>query len=288
MGGNGLYLCSLNLANSSNDEIREDLRFGMRFQLILDTLEKERKSGMCLLLVQEVKNCMSKDGSKLLTAAEIISGISSVTKMIPLCCANHDGFETSWKVTFYDPMLFMHLETHNVRDGEPSRNPSKNMGRQNFTSNKFYWIGNACARYGIVNELSGKEFNLINVHCPVTETWRAAYCKKLEEYVKNNCDGVPILCAGDFNTITDLGGQKQLGFLNGFLIDKTPGGITFIGFPGDGNEDGPYESSLDKVFVNQKWQDEFPSVSLSGEFVNITSPDGLRASDHFLMRMALV
>jgi len=285
--GKRVYLCSLNLANCPNDENREDLRFGMRFQLLLDTLEEERKNGMSLLVVQEVKSCSAFDGHSMLTVVDIISGISSATGMLPLYCANHDGSTSTWKATFYDPVMFMHLESETTWAGEPSPKPPRFMGRSSFTRNRFYWIGDACAQHANLSEHSGKEFNLVNVHCPVPIGWRIEYCEKLLQTLKTTCGDVPTLCAGDFNTIMDLGGREQLELLRGSMIDKTPTGVTFVGFPGDGNENGPYVSSLDKLFVNQKWQDVFPSVPLVGCFVNIVSPKGLRGSDHFLMRVAL-
>ncbi len=293
------YLCNWNLANSPADEQRKDLRFGERFATILKRLRGERCNGMCMLTVQEVRTCMdygSKESDSL-SVGKIVWLISQCLNMVPVACPNNDNLSSLWKVTFYDPKVLMCTSSATIRGGGPESNPlNGSKFRYSFLCCKFYFVEMGKGDSLLGNYLGGQEFAVVNIHSPVGIGERMQYCHQLLDFVSSQCADIPTICVGDFNTIPDIGGSEQMELLTSTLTNRTNPGITFIGFPGDGDAHGPYQSALDKVMTNNCWDNTHPfsECSLENEFMNVTDTggfgfpgSGIRASDHFLMRIKL-
>lgn len=123
-------------------------------------------------------------------------------------------------------------------------------------------------------------FNLGFIHAPTDTEGRDDLFKMMVQEFASSSQ--PWIFPGDYNLFANDSTQQKELLNNHFINMTTDIGTTFIGYPHDVDSNGvPYVGSLDRVYINYNFADQF------GSEVTVVANDiihrGVRLSDHYLL-----
>ncbi len=248
-----LKLISLNLANSAYDE-KTPLRFGLRFEAIVNFLAEQHADIICL---QEVRKCTNAKGESW-SPLEIMIAFATRLGMEFKYTSNNVTELSFYRCTLFKPTKLFPIAEKTVWTGSSATEPSGTQWCQSILMTHFILI--ETATFENAEYKAGTQLRVWNCHAPIgLEGLR--YGEVLTSAVGPATSVVDII-VGDFNSIPDLGGPQQMAYLEDKFVNPSKHiPQTFYSFPHDLSKTGErFSSKLDQVFVHNEHQDKIAAV----------------------------
>lgn len=246
-----MIILSVNLANAGRNEKSEEWRFGKRMNGLLESLKTVVDGCGCntIVCLQEIRICKNEDGSKELSAKEIVEFFANGLNLSYVMLPNNMTDLSFYKATLYNPKRFLLTDCQNHWSGNSCGLPSGPQFCCSAMETRFIAAENYNSIKGCFVE--GTIFALFNCHAPVEEADREIYTKSLI-HIKDKHPRDLMIFIGNFNTIPDTGGEKQMKVMTQHFKHLTPSEEpSFYSYPDDLDPNGnQYVSRLDHAFAN--------------------------------------
>lgn len=267
---------TFNIANATTDELSENYCFGKR---INDVIREIKKADGDIVCIQELRECLSADGSEILTPVKIALILSLELNMAIASLDRVGVTELSfWRLTLYNQNKLFHLSSELFwinKEGEHTlpRTPLKwgNLAvRSTFAPFTLIIRGKTPETTENLCFSPEKIFSVVNTHFPLGKSHRM----KTAEFVRDlSQKGTFQLVVGDMNTFYDDGGQNMIDIMSsGGYTDLLPDEPTFSSFPHDKVQT---TSRLDHMLCKGEY------IHISSKVYNNTNYN-VRPSDHFM------
>lgn len=249
-----LRVVTWNIANAMRDEERDNYRFGVRMDNIIQKLRELKPDILC---IQEFRQCKDKTGDVIMSAEDIMFKFRIGLNMEFRQTALNPDNESFHYAIFYDRSKVFPTEQNIRWMGDSSYTPGGTGYGKLFFHIRFIVLERSSFKQGTFR--SGPLLDVYNCHFPLGGEDRLKYSRVLNRHITDlsAVQASHFIVVGDFNTLGPFN-EEQLSILKENLVDVS-GNIshTFRAFPHDTNpvtrETYP-DSKLDYVFTDHELQ----------------------------------
>ncbi len=251
-----------------------------------------------VIFLQEARVYTLEDGTVLNSVIPVVKFLQSQGYTV-LTQNYSDGYPNSFVyITAFRPDIYKLVDQRAYYlTATPNCPTDRNQTREEIlTHNDGELLERCVFDVTLYNQKIDKKVHAINTHLGLSMPYRVTACKRLhgmiDDVIKDDPE-IIVMCAGDFNTFSDCGGDEQIAVMeqplsNGKqLIHKSLAPATFIAFPYDqiGEE---FKAFVNPPFLNET--ERTPAArrnaimnSFMGAETNGTGPRILSELDHYFL-----